>query len=456
MAFIVLISLFSGIFFSTTAAPAWADTLAAGQWYEIPNTAIKSVDPAVKPQGGHPAAKVTAWTSMAADTRTSKVYSVAGGGHTDYSGNEVDALTLEAENPYWAEMLAPTPDSDIVTADYYRDGRPASRHHYYGITFNETDDRIMMFGGARWEDGDCSLAHDSYNIGTNSYSAAGTHPVNPDVLRHVGGCASSADPSTGDVYGFGNWYAYKWTRATNSWAELPGAGLWGAYAMSSFDTARRRILILGGRNSEHGLYTLASNTQAAITLSGADSVSVAAAWLGAMVYIPVLDRFLVRLAATGPTVYQINPETFEVTTFTTAGGASIPATPNGPLNKFLYVPRLGGCVYVPTYEGNAWFLKIHAPSLAVSRRIKTPESEITAYPNPFKTVITFCLEDRSLLKAMNVRIYDVRGILQRGLSRMDGVNNVVRWNACGVPPGVYIARVLYNGMVLERKFTLIQ
>ena len=41
------------------------------------------------------------------------------------------------------------------------------------------------------------------------------------------------------------------------------------------------------------------------------------------------------------------------------GGAGIPPTMNGPFNKFLYVPRLGGAVYVPSYDTNVWFVRLH-------------------------------------------------------------------------------------------------
>jgi hypothetical protein len=71
------------------------------------------------------------------------------------------------------------------------------------------------------------------------------------------------------------------------------------------------------------------------------------------------DGGIAWLAGQGGTVYQVNPSTFEVTTVATSGGGSVPVTQNGPYNKFLYVPRLGGAVYVPTYSGNTWFLKIH-------------------------------------------------------------------------------------------------
>src|SRR5262249_44438597 len=66
--------------------PAWVSPLAVGQWHPIPNTALASVAPSPTPDGGTgPRSKVETWTSFVVDTRTSKVYSVANGGHGDYS-----------------------------------------------------------------------------------------------------------------------------------------------------------------------------------------------------------------------------------------------------------------------------------------------------------------------------------------------------------------------------------
>ena len=78
-----------------------------------------------------------------------------------------------------------------------------------------------------------------------------------------------------------------------------------------------------------------------------------------MFYVPAIDRYLIRFDSAGGTVYQVDAASFAVTTFTTTNGGSIPSTQNGPYNKFLYVPRLGGAVYVPSYTGNVWFLRIH-------------------------------------------------------------------------------------------------
>jgi hypothetical protein len=308
-----------------------------------------------------------------ADPTTSKVYSVANGGHNDYAGNEVDILDLERAQPTWSMVLTPTPNSQITNGtDYYLDDRPAARHTYYGVTFNEIDDRIMLFGGAVWCGSGCGTnAISSYNIGTNTYSPSTTHGSITGVFGIPTHPTFVADPSTGDVYAFMAGSVARWTRSTNTFNTNlnPSGSLPGGTAKAAFDISRGRIFVLGGfTNADRHLYTLSSNAGSTVTLSGPNASDVSGDDVGSMIYVPPLDLFLVRLGASGGTVYQVNASTFEVTTFATTGGASIPPTLNGPYNKFLYVPRLGGAVYVPCYQvdgsigctsGNAWFLRLH-------------------------------------------------------------------------------------------------
>jgi hypothetical protein len=321
---------------------------------------MSSVDPSPLPPGIEGAsAKVYDWNSFVADYRTSKVYSVASGGHGGYSGNEVDVLDLEREDPTWSQVLAPS--SIVRDAEYYADGRPASRHSYYGVTLDDFDDLIMLFSGSRWEVGFMTRKIDSYNIGTNRYSPQGTHP--DTAPNFIGVQATAVNPSTGDVYLNQDRLLGRWNRATNTFQTLSPSGSSqpvGYKTAAAFDTSRDRILFVGGAASDHHLYTLSSNAWSAITFIGADASAAYAAEQAALVYVPSMDRFLLRTGDSGGgTVYQINPSTFEVTTLPTTGGAAVSSTANGPFNKFLYVPRLRGAVYVPSYSGNAWFLRLH-------------------------------------------------------------------------------------------------
>jgi hypothetical protein len=321
------------------------------------------------PPGHGPHNKVGAWNSFVVDTRTSKVYSVAAGGHADYAGNEVDALTLENEKPFWTQLLAPTPTAQITdSAAYYADGRPTSRHTYYGVSLDTTNDRIMLFGGASWSLSGTGPANmvSSYNIAANSYNGSSTHPDQPHSQLDAGG---SVNPFTGDFYSLASSTLYRWNRSSNSWTNLIPSGASvpnGTTAMSAMDTTRGRILFIGGGNSDRHYYSISGNSWTQVTLSGSGASAIATqdssgGHGGAMIYVAEMDKYLVRLKAAGSTVYQIDPLTFEVTTFPTTNGGSIPASElgTGCYNKFLYVPRLGGAIYVPTYSGNTWFLRLH-------------------------------------------------------------------------------------------------
>jgi hypothetical protein len=340
--------------------PPWVAALAIGAWYQIPNTAISSVDPMPTPNGDTgPKSKVFTWTSFIVDTRTSRLYSVANGGHRDYSGNEVDMLDLSVAQPAWQQLLAPTPNDQIGDCNsYYADGHPASRHTYYGVTLDVANDRIMLFGGVPW----CSMggfhfATSSYQIGANQWNPANMHP---DVPRYFSSePAYTLDPATGDVYGAQDQNYGRWNRATNDFTDLnpKGTGAQGTGAPSAMDTKRGRIYVVGGQKGDSHHYTLATDTWAAATLTGTDAATVQGSGQGGMIYLPAIDAFLLRLAGAGGTVYQIDAATFAVTQFPTSGGDTIPATQNGPYNKFLYVPHLGGCVYVPDHGTSIWFLR---------------------------------------------------------------------------------------------------
>jgi chitodextrinase len=346
------------------ALPLWMTGMSVGQWVQIPSTAISSVQPNPLPDGTNADSKVIAWTSFVMDTRSSKVYSPANGGHRNYAGNEVDMLNLESNAPAWVQLLAPTPAAQVTDcASYYSDGRPTSRHSYYGVTLNEFNDRIMLFAGANWcAAGGFHRATSSYNISANTWSASTTHPDLPNSISTPGTFATALDPLTGNVYIAGAANYVRWNRSSNQFQSLNfNGGPAGNESMSAFDTTRGRFFVLGGTNSDHHYYTVSSDSWTSAPINGANAADVSSAGQAAMVYVSAIDRFLVRLEAPGGTVYQVHPSTFEVTTFATTGGSTIPegkvSGAGGPYNKFLYSPRLGGAVYVPDYSTGVWFLR---------------------------------------------------------------------------------------------------
>lgn len=342
--------------------PAWHQGVAVGEWRQIAGTAMQSAPVAVKTFPGlgntGPSSKVVAWTGLAIDTRDSSLYSAANGGHMDYAGNEVNRIRLSDNRPAWTESLASTPSAQVVaSATHYADGRPTSRHSYYGEVVNEQRNRVMILAGSRFGSGYIVGTVDGFNPTTNSWDAARTYPDGPPELSALPGAAIVEHKATGDVYAFADWNVLRWSNASNSWTRpASSTGAYGYYSASAFDSRRNRILVVGGNADDRGLYDLATNSVQKVSFSGPEAASLGGDGNG-MVYDPMLDAFLLRKEGPGSTVYRIDAQTFGVGTFASSGGSNLPSAPNGVWKRFIYVPALKGVVYVPTYTDDIWFLR---------------------------------------------------------------------------------------------------
>ncbi len=344
--------------------PTWRQGQAVGEWRQISGTALSSAPINVKtyPTLGAtgPASKTVAWTGYAIDGRDGSVYSAANGGHGDYAGNEVNRVRLMDNVPAWVEVKSSTASSQVVACrSHYADGRPTSRHTYYGSIFNEVRGRTMTLGGSRYGDGYNTPTFDGFSVAGGDWDPAGTYPSVPSSAAGSQGCAYAGARSKGDVYVFCGWSIDRWNNATNTWTKLIGSSaIYGQGAASAHDSLRNSILVVGGTNNEHHIYDIATNKVTAISFSGTAGASIASSGTGnGMVYDPLLDAYLLRTGAAGGTVYKINAQTFAVDVLATTAGSSVPASTNGVWSRFLYVPTLKGVVYFPTFTGNAWFLR---------------------------------------------------------------------------------------------------
>ena len=340
--------------------PAWRQGQTVGEWRQISNSALSAAPRAVNADGNTgPESKVIAWTGFAIDTRDSSIYSVANGGHHDYAGNEVNRIRLLDGAPRWTEPRASTPSSQATeSTSHYADGRPTSRHTYYGALFNEVRGRAMVMGGSRWGDGWPHSAVDGFNIAVNDWDRAGSYPNAPADFNDVIGSAAVDDKRTGDIYALANYAVWRLSSASNTWSKLSSQGVNGQYSASAIDTKRNRILVQGGDANVRSVYDIAANTWQTVTFTGPNASAMTASDDGnGMVYDPGLDAYLLRKQGAGSTIYRINAQTFSVDTLPTTNGTSVPNTVNGVWRRFLYVPQLKGVIYFPTYSGNAWFVR---------------------------------------------------------------------------------------------------
>ena len=79
------------------------EDLPAGQWYEVPNSRLRSVLPDPLPPG-NPKYITGAWSGGAYDTKRDRLI-IWGGGHGDYGGNEMYAFDVNALS--WSRIWGP-------------------------------------------------------------------------------------------------------------------------------------------------------------------------------------------------------------------------------------------------------------------------------------------------------------------------------------------------------------
>ena len=135
----------TAVFHSTAAADA-IDNLKPGEWLEVPTSRLDALKPDPLPpnQSGF-AAVITAWSGGAADIKRGRLL-VWGGGHGDYSGNEIYAFDINTLK--WDRLSNPSTNvGGDESSGIYPDGTPRARHTYDYIEYIPTIDAFCTFGG---------------------------------------------------------------------------------------------------------------------------------------------------------------------------------------------------------------------------------------------------------------------------------------------------------------------
>ena len=395
----------------TPALPTWLAGVDVNEWVEITGSSMSNTPPSSYQQfgGSAEACRVNNWNGFALDTRSNKVWGLGNGGHGDYFGNEVMVLDLNADAPEWVEWLAPTAYSAaFVTASYPasprhydNSARLTGQHSYFNHQMIEAHDRVVRVysGSVSSGPGTGFSTMDGFDVtvaqGVNGTDASFVYPVvdagDTDPYNFdTQGPATCKDPSTEAIYLFKDSAACrKFTPSVGgpdgsagsggSWSTIgsaPASGFTGYLAASAFDSSRGRILVAScayphaSNDTRFWTFDTSDNSYTERTLTGTPAADlVAASASPGMVYVPSLDAYLMRLHGSGGTVYKINASTWAVTTISTTGGGSVPATAElagdsyatyeNVYSKWLYVPSLGVVMYYPQYTSNVWALRVH-------------------------------------------------------------------------------------------------
>lgn len=332
--------------FSVTAAPgipAWVQALAVGEWAVVPSSnTLTNVQAASAARN-----VVEAWGCACASS-SGDVY-LWGGGHGDYSGNEVYRLRLNQATPIWNRLNDP---SSPVTEDasYNPDGKPTSRHTYQSHWF--ANGKLVSLGGAytyRGGTGDTSNVDvfDPVTLTWNTNVADGGNWL--ACGDHATGLIYSAAPSGSSSF------TYRSMSPSYVWTTLGNDGTYTSFAGAAFDSVRQRIYRIGGYDALPVRYWQIGTGGADPALSGsAASQFDSAGTYPGVDYDSQNDCILLK-SPSGAAVYRLNCSTLACDTYVTSGVTPAAAV-NGVNGRFKYLPSLKGFVYIPAW-GNAYFLK---------------------------------------------------------------------------------------------------
>jgi hypothetical protein len=352
--------------------PSWVASLPLWQWYEIPNTALSSVDPSPRPLGiSGPSAKINAWCG-ATLKRVGSVYIIgAAGGHADYAGNEVNALQLNSENPRWVELRGPSPNSQVIhNTAYYLDGKPGATHTYSQSHFINSQNRLVILSrdgvssantfpdpppnfpyvDERWSK--------SFNLSTGDWDPATHIPPFPGS-GDTPGALCAKHPWTEDVYYSRNMGSgwYRWTRESNVWSRLSGTSRSPWYCGAAIDPTRNRMLVAGGYAPINPLLMGLDGSDLRGTFGGLGPTALRVTGYPGAMYDEAADQFIVvHNGSANIEIVAVDAGSLSVSRPPVTG--TPPANRiNGIHNSCQYVPELRGLVIANKHAGNVYFMR---------------------------------------------------------------------------------------------------
>ncbi len=390
----LLIALASAIVSAVVSAPASAaaiDNLQPGHWYRVPNSKMEQVAPPVIPPGSVGVRGVMdAWNGGAYDSIRDRLI-VWGGGHNDYSGNELYAFDVNSER--WIRLTDP---SDPVEPEvlYYPDGRPTSRHTYSSLVFAPNVDRFFSMGtGAAY--GPTGYKNgkniDAFDFNTNTWSTnVGTIPDTGNSLSVV----AAYDPVTG----------YIWTNSTLNGGRLvkydPVTRTSTAHAYKSMeyygtaaiDSKRHIMVSIGGYGGQRQFLVWdlnnPDNPPTSPSTSGPNFLESAQA--PGFDYDPVSDRFVAWDG--GTSVYLLDPDTWTWTRVDAASTNTVTPTspePRGTYGRFRYIPSKNAFIVVNRTSDDVYYYKLTAgagSSVSAPAPVASPAAVIDAFSASASTV----------------------------------------------------------------------
>lgn len=358
---------------------AWAnavDDLTPGHWYKVPHSKLMQVAPKPRPPGDvGPKAVVSAWSGGAFDTRRHRMI-VWGGGHADYSGNEV--YVFDVNSLKWQRLTEPSRDvGGNIKTGLYPDGRPRSAHSYNSLQYLPNVDQLVVLGlTATYRTSGRSNKLFAFDFSTLKWH----HDRSPMPNGTVGYDSVSAyDSKTGLVWVHGSMMGglYSYNPLHDKWNGPYSRSYLTIYPTAAIDPAKNLMVAVGGGAykppSQAVLWRLddpGKRIDLGKMTSGPKKIEGAKA--PGFVFDPEIQMFVGWDG--GGDVYLLDPSNWRWHRIEpSAGNPVVPPEPssNGTYGRFRYVPSKNAFILVNGADQDVYFYKLPADLSAAER----PEQE---------------------------------------------------------------------------------
>ena len=324
-------------------SPAAIANLQSGQWLELPNTKIRSVapDPSESVQN-----VVVAWSGGTVDTTRGRLL-VWGGGHFDYSGNEMYALDLASMSIQRVVEQSPqTGQSGCTSA--LPDGTPSARHTYDGLAYIAHADRFFATAGSLSTCGSGDPATWTYDFTAKKW----TMNIARSPITAYYGVMAEYDPASKLVYVQDTNGLYSYNFDTNSYTTLNTSQDLDYHLSGTIDTKRRKFVILG----MDGVKVIDLATSKMTSMATTNTPSLANSASPGIAYDPVADRIVAWHG--GSNVYALNMDTGVWTQVAINAGPTQSAVSQGTFGRWGYIPQHRAFAMINSVDQNAWVFRL--------------------------------------------------------------------------------------------------
>lgn len=336
------------------------DNLNPGEWYEVPDSRMDAVKPdPLPPNSSGIGAVMNAWNGGAYDTKRDRLI-IWGGGHRDYSGNEI--YVFDVNKLKWERLTEPSIDvGGDESSGEYPDGKPRSRHTYNYIQYVPAIDKFCSFGGSVfWPGGQTGESTVRiFDFDTKEWSKASK------TFSASVGSITAVDPQTGHVWQMGGQgpptdvlseydpVNYQWTKHGNPIG-------WVGYELTAASGKNKFVGLgpsqFGGQIGGKVLvWDLKNPNVPPIELNTTGATEIVSAINPGFDFDLMTEKFIAWNG--GKIVYSLDIDSKTWTKHT--GTGADPGSPNsrGTFGRFRYIPSKNLFIVVNSVDKNVFFYR---------------------------------------------------------------------------------------------------